>query len=41
MGYNQVLAITLNKEQPITDAHKWGFESDEEDDNLLMHVPPT
>jgi len=25
--------------ETITDAHTWGFESDEEDEDCPMHVP--
>ncbi|XP_025206936.1 piggyBac transposable element-derived protein 4-like [Melanaphis sacchari] len=40
MEYNENLAIPLDVEQPNTEAHTWGFESDEEDEDRPMHVPP-
>jgi len=41
MEYDEIMATPLNAEHPTTDVHTWGFESDEEDEDRPMHVPPT
>jgi len=41
MEYNEIMATPIYEEQPTTDAHTWGFESDEEDEGCPMHEPTT
>jgi len=41
MEFNEIMATPPNQEQPTTDAHTWGFESDEEDEGRSMHVTAT